>query len=131
MNITRVLVVDDSAFIRDVIKMALASASGAQIELCAEASSAQELWQALESCDMDVVTLDIELPDANGLELIELVKARANCGVVVISGTPNQHDLAMQLGAAACFEKSELLYDSVRFAQAIRDAAGHGDREVA
>lgn len=131
MNMINLLVVDDSMFIHGVIRMALAAGSGSDIELTAEACSAQELWCALDKGNIDVITLDIELPDANGLELIELVKTRSDCGVVVISGAPNQHSLAIKKGAAASFEKSDLLRDPVRFVDAIRAAAGRGDRLVA
>ena len=131
MSNIRVLVVDDSLFIRDVIKMALTFEGSSDIGVVAEASSAEELWLALDRDDVDVVTLDIELPDANGLELIELVKARCDCGIVVISGTSDPHALAVKLGATECFEKPELLRDPGRFAAAIRTAAGQGDRRVA
>ncbi|HEX7783971.1 MAG TPA: response regulator [Sphingobium sp.] len=125
MTLIKVLAVDDSSVSRQVIALLLAS--DRQIDLAASAGSAQEAWVELQNHNIDVITLDLDLPDGDGLEMLELLTLKDTCGVVVVSGDNRQHNLAIQLGATACFDKLSLINEQSRFLQAIRQAAGLGN----
>lgn len=124
MNLIKVLAIDDSSVSRQVIALLLAS--DRDIDLAASAASAQEAWEELQKHNIDVITLDLDLPDGDGLEMLELLALKDTCGVVVVSGDDRQHKLAIQLGATACFEKLSLINEQGRFLAAIRQAAGMG-----
>jgi two-component system, chemotaxis family, protein-glutamate methylesterase/glutaminase len=121
MSVIKVLAVDDSSVSRQVIALLLAS--DREIDLAASAGSAQEAWNQLQAYNIDVITLDLDLPDGDGLEMLELLTFKDTCGVVVVSGDDRQHKLAIQLGATACFEKLTLLNEQNRFLDAIHRAA--------
>ncbi len=63
----RVLVVDDSAFMRTALSRMIASESG--FEVVATACSGSDALDKIASLDPDVVTLDVEMPGLDGLQL--------------------------------------------------------------
>lgn len=93
---TKLLVVDDEAAIRRLIRTALERAGHAVVE----ASNAREALNAIAIDKPDVVLLDLGLPDRDGLELVPLIK-RAGSAVLVISAreATEQKVAALDLGA--------------------------------
>jgi two-component system chemotaxis response regulator CheY len=68
-----ILVVDDSGTVRQQVSMALKQA-GFEI---VEAADGLEALSAIESNrDIDMVVCDVNMPNLNGLEMVEKVKAR-------------------------------------------------------
>lgn len=65
----KILVVDDEPFVRDLVARWLADESYA----CAQAGSAQAAWDHLQTCEADLVTLDITMPGANGIDLLHRI----------------------------------------------------------
>jgi DNA-binding NtrC family response regulator len=77
-----ILVVDDAEDIREL----LASVLRGSYEV-AEADSGAALKQAFTEMQPDVVLLDIKLPDADGLDLLPLIKKQwSECEVIVLTG---------------------------------------------
>ncbi|MDA8391544.1 MAG: chemotaxis response regulator protein-glutamate methylesterase [Actinomycetota bacterium] len=70
----RVLVVDDSALIRRVVVRALSA--DPQIEVVGTAFDGRAGIEALERQEVDLVTLDIEMPRMNGLETLRAIRRR-------------------------------------------------------
>ena len=70
----KVLVVDDHPIVRQGLAQLL-GATG-DLTVCAEASTAAEAMERLETTDPDVVVVDISLEDRNGVELIKDIVAR-------------------------------------------------------
>lgn len=68
----RVLIVDDHAIVRAGLRQMIDGDSAFLV--IAEASTAAEAMHHLRSGDIDVMLLDIALPDRNGLELIKQIK---------------------------------------------------------
>ena len=64
-----VLVVDDSAVIREMISDAIAEADG--LELAATAGSGKEALSRIKQHRPDIVTLDIQMPGMDGLEALD------------------------------------------------------------
>lgn len=80
----RVLVVDDSVVFRSQIKAALDGA--ASIEVAGVANNGRVALQKLAQTSVDVVTLDMEMPELNGIETIkEIKKAKFPVKIVVFS----------------------------------------------
>jgi two-component system, chemotaxis family, protein-glutamate methylesterase/glutaminase len=79
----RVLVVDDSAFMRSAISRMLSKDS--LIEVVGTAKNGQEALEKVESLKPDVVTLDIEMPVMNGIEALKLIVERHKLPVIMFS----------------------------------------------
>jgi two-component system chemotaxis response regulator CheB len=97
----RVLVVDDSALIREVLTRML-SRDG-DIDVVGTATDPIDAREKIKQLDPDVVTLDIEMPNMNGLQFLErLMKLRPTPVVMVSTLTKkgaSETLLALELGA--------------------------------
>jgi two-component system chemotaxis response regulator CheB len=79
----RVLVVDDSAFMRRVIGEAIASQP--DMELAGVAHSGLDALLKIEQLQPDVVTLDVEMPEMDGLTALRHMMTRYPRPVVMLS----------------------------------------------
>ncbi|HTW57885.1 MAG TPA: chemotaxis response regulator protein-glutamate methylesterase [Terriglobales bacterium] len=79
----RVLVVDDSAFMRTALSRMIASES--EFDVVATASSGPEALERIAALDPDVVTLDVEMPGLNGLETLRRIMSEAPRPVIMVS----------------------------------------------
>jgi len=106
----RVLIVDDSRAMRDLIRATLARDSA--IEVVGEAGDAAEARAAIKALDPDAITLDIEMPRMDGLELLErLTRLRPTPVIMVSSQTRRGAHCALKalrLGAIDCVAKPTL-----------------------
>ncbi|MCL2524784.1 MAG: EAL domain-containing protein [Betaproteobacteria bacterium] len=94
----RLLIVDDEARLRQAYREFLA-APGRCIEECA---SGRDTLLRLERNDIDVLVLDLHLPDINGLEIMEwLTRNHITTSVIVFSATDSIDSaiLALRQGA--------------------------------
>lgn len=82
------LIVDDSSLARDIIRDFLEGDENFRI--IGEAADGEEGIQKILSLNPDLVTLDIEMPGKNGLEVIEEVMKHVSVPIVVITS----HDTA-------------------------------------
>lgn len=88
---TRVLIVDDSAMVRQVLRLGLSA--DPLIEVVGMAGSAEQAEELLRSLRPDVMTLDIEMPHMDGVTFLERLMPVNPVPTVVISS-------ATQTGAA-------------------------------
>ncbi len=72
MSPIKVLVVDDSALMRKLIKQILES--DPDIEVLSTAMNGRFALQKLEKIQPDIITLDIEMPEMNGIEFLQKKK---------------------------------------------------------
>jgi len=126
----RVLIVDDSRSMRALLMAQLSEE--ADIEVVASAASAAEARELIRSLDPDVVTLDVEMPQMNGLDFLEKIMRLRPTPVIIVSGVTQDGTeaaaRALALGAIDCYAKSDLpgglpANDNGRLAQLIRQAA--------
>ncbi|MCW2223517.1 two-component system chemotaxis sensor kinase CheA [Bradyrhizobium japonicum] len=82
MHSQSVLLVDDSAFFRNMLAPVL-KAAGYRVRT---APTAQEGLAALRAQSFDVVLTDIEMPDMNGFEFAEVIRSDTNLGAMPIIG---------------------------------------------
>ena len=79
----RVLVVDDSTFIRNTISTMLAKSS--DIQIVGTARNGEEAIQKVKELKPDIMTLDIDMPRMNGLQVLEHLMHRYPLPVIMIS----------------------------------------------
>ncbi len=107
MKPVRVLVVDDSATMRSLIALTLSRHGG--IEVVGQASDAMEARLAIKALNPDVMTLDVEMPNMNGLDFLEKVMRLRPMPVLMVSSlTRTGADAtldALQIGAVDCVAK--------------------------
>ena len=103
----RVLVVDDSATMRGLIAATLSADPG--IEVVGQAQDPLQAREAIKALNPDVVTLDVEMPNMNGLDFLErLMRLRPTPVVMVSTLTTRGADAALhalELGAVDCVSK--------------------------
>ena len=105
----RLLIVDDDPRFRHLLRMVLEDAP--EFEVVGEAHEGSGALEAARALDPDVVLLDVNLPDANGFDLVpQLVAEAGDPEIVLISsrGDATYEDLAQKAGAAAFVPKDEL-----------------------
>lgn len=103
----RVLVVDDSATMRGLISAVLNS--DPDVSVVGQAGSAMEARAAIKELDPDVVTLDIEMPNMNGLEFLEKIMTLRPMPVIMVSSLTHRGAdatlAALEIGAFDCVSK--------------------------
>jgi two-component system chemotaxis response regulator CheB len=104
---TRVLVVDDSPTMRSLIRAVLRSDPA--IEVVGEAADALEARSAIKQLNPDVITLDVEMPNMNGIEFLDKIMKLRPMPVIMVS-TLTQRGAeatlaALEIGAFDCIGK--------------------------
>ncbi len=107
----RVLVVDDSAFARRVLRQTLAASPG--IEVVGIAADGLEALEQIEQLKPDVITLDLLMPNLDGLGVLrQLAELRSPVRVVVVTISDEASEIvaeALQLGAISRVKKPTAL----------------------
>ena len=104
------LVVDDSAFARTVLSRVL-RASG-EIDVVATARDGRDALERIAELDPDVVTLDLTMPELDGLGVLRALAGRPRPRVLVVSISGVETDLgleALALGAVDVITKPTAL----------------------
>lgn len=96
---TRILIIDDSVFMRSILKRALSSAPN--MEVVGTAQNGTAGIKKIASLKPDLITLDIEMPGMDGLEVLKQIMDTAPLPVVMIS-------TKTQKGAQATFDALDL-----------------------
>ncbi|WP_027718304.1 response regulator [Desulfovirgula thermocuniculi] len=95
----RVLVVDDAAFMRMMIKNIITKNG---YEVAGEAENGKQAVQLYAELKPDVVTMDITMPEMNGIEAVKAIRALdPNANIVMVSAMGQQAMVmdAIQAGA--------------------------------
>jgi two-component system chemotaxis response regulator CheB len=79
----RVLVVDDTAVFRRAVSDALGDIPG--VEVIGTANNGRMALSRLAALRPDLMTLDIEMPEMNGIEVLEAMPKDSGTGVIVLS----------------------------------------------
>lgn len=93
MNTINILLVEDQILTRMGMGMALNDSNGCKI--VAEAGSVQEAKQLIKQTpDLQLVLLDLMLPDGNGIEVVQFLRNRgSDLKVLVISADTNKENI--------------------------------------
>jgi len=109
-----VLILDDEAMNRQLLRIALESTYSASIY---EASSNDEAWQILRHNRIDVITTDIIHPEENAIEFVREVRKDlqyAFTPILVISAVSWDHTSELSSLNVACFNKPVNISDVLR-----------------
>jgi two-component system, chemotaxis family, protein-glutamate methylesterase/glutaminase len=79
----RVLIVDDSAFMRKVLQSIIATDPG--LEIIGEARDGREAIAMAESLRPDVISMDIMMPHVDGLQATEAIMSKSPRPIVIVS----------------------------------------------
>lgn len=121
---TRVLLADDHAIIRDGVKQILADTD--DLVVVGEAANGAAVLKMIAEQQFDVVVLDISMPGKNGLELLKLIRHdRPRLPILIFSmHQEEQYALrALHAGASGYLTKES---DGEVLIAAIRKVAGGG-----
>ncbi|PKM74488.1 MAG: chemotaxis response regulator protein-glutamate methylesterase [Firmicutes bacterium HGW-Firmicutes-16] len=100
-----VLVVDDSIVFRTKLNLSLSK--DPEIKVIGTAMDVEDALKKIKELKPDVVTLDIEMPNANGFELLKTVMPTNPLPIVVVSSLPANALDALSLGAVDFVKKPE------------------------
>lgn len=95
----RVLVIDDSAYSRRTIVQLLERSP--LVEVVDVARDGEEALRKALDLDLDLITLDLEMPRMDGFTLLRILMAQKPTPVLVVSGLAGKEDVwkALELGA--------------------------------
>src|SRR5262252_8262506 len=106
----RVMVVDDSVVVRGLVSRWIEEEPG--LAVAASLRNGRDAVDHLERVDPDVVILDIEMPELDGISALPLMLAKKRDLVVIMASTLTRHNAeislkALSLGAADYIPKPE------------------------
>ncbi len=117
-DVIRVLLADDHAVVRAGAKAVLATAKDMMV--VGEASTGQQAIAMAQRCDPDVLVLDLDMPDGDGVEVTKAVVARGPRPRILVLTMHTEEEYlvpVLQAGAAGFVVKTAAdkeLVDAVR-----------------
>ncbi|MDZ7617841.1 MAG: response regulator transcription factor [Patescibacteria group bacterium] len=119
---TQILIVDDHPAVRE--GLAARIANQADMEVCGEAADMAEALKLLDQLQPDVVIVDVQLKNSDGLELVRRIKARNDAiGILVWSAFPDRiyAERALNAGALGYINKEHTTGRIVDAIRQVRD----------
>lgn len=119
---SNVLVIDDALFMRQMIKNALEQVG---FTIVGEAANGKEGLAMFNELKPDLVTLDIVMPEMDGLEVLQNIRETDKIAKVIMITAVDQRDsmlTAMKLGVTDFVVKP---FDDDRIISAAEKAIGH------
>lgn len=117
----QVMVVDDHAVVRQGLRQILSDTP--DMEMVAEAGDGDEALAKTRECELDVVLLDVSMPERNGIDTLKVIrKEKPKLPVLILSMYPEEQYAirALKAGAAGYLTK-----------QSAPDQLVHAIRQVA
>lgn len=125
----KVLIVDDSAFMRNVLSNMLSSDS--EIKIVGTARDGLEAVEKVESLSPDIVTMDVEMPKMDGVTALKHIMEKNPLPVIMVSSLTTEGANvtldALDLGAVDFIPKnlSELSINIVKIKEILIDKIKH------
>ncbi len=124
----RVIIVDDDVVTRFLIGSALRYEPGIEVFECA---SAEALFELLERQRVDVIILDMVLPQVNGLDALSYLREQSDVGIIMISSRANAQQRLIGLrDGADDFINKPVITDELVFKVKSLAARVHNQRGV-
>jgi two-component system, chemotaxis family, chemotaxis protein CheY len=99
LTMANVMVVDDTAFMRMVLKNILEESG---LKVVAEATNGKEAVKLFKQFKPDLVTMDITMPDMDGLQALrEIRKTHADARVIICSAVGQRYKVIEAIHAGA------------------------------
>lgn len=131
----RLLIADDSMFLRMAIGAICELHDG--IEVVGEAENGVEAVELARSLQPDIITMDLDMPEMDGLTATALIRCEAEIPIIVLSSLSERGgeltSRALAAGAVECICKSEsaLDVDLATVAQRMVDRIMHWAKQSA
>ncbi|MBR2564709.1 MAG: chemotaxis response regulator protein-glutamate methylesterase [Paenibacillus sp.] len=113
MAVYQVLVVDDSAFMRKIVTDLIEV--DPEFKVQATASNGKEAIQKTLELKPDVITMDVEMPEMNGLDALKTIMEGSSVPVIMLSGINEQGMketiMALEAGAFDFIRKPSVVHD--------------------
>lgn len=106
MSSIKLGITDDHSLFREGIRMIVSGMPG--IELCLEAENGKDLLEQLKTTEVDIVLMDIEMKDMNGIETLKKISTLENKpSIIVLSmhNEPRMISYMMEQGACGYLPK--------------------------
>lgn len=113
MAVYQVLVVDDSAFMRKIVTDFIET--DPEFKVTATASNGKEAIQKTLELKPDIITMDVEMPEMNGLDALKTIMEDSFIPVIMLSGINEQGMketiMALEAGAFDFIRKPSVVHD--------------------
>ena len=132
MNIIKTIIADDHPIFLTGLSQTLAQYGKLRLNIVGRCASGKEVLRVLQSERIDLLILDLNLKDLDGLELIKLIRSKyPQIGILVLSRyeEPKMIKSVLQTGAHAYLLKSgdpKELFDAIHAIQEQRTFTGKG-----
>jgi two-component system chemotaxis response regulator CheB len=97
---TRILIADDSAVMRSLLRSVITSDAG--LEVVGTASDGESALSAIEILRPDLILLDVEMPVMDGLVTLRKLRARGHKMPVIMCSSLTQRGAKVTIEALAC-----------------------------
>ena len=97
---TRILIVDDSAVMRSLLRAVVCAEEG--LEVAGTAADGESALSAIESLHPDLILLDVEMPVMDGLATLRQMRARGYRMPVIMCSSLTQRGAQVTIEALAC-----------------------------
>ena len=115
VDVIKVLVVDDSAFMRRAITRILENED--DIHVVATARSGEEALAKVSQVNPDVITMDVEMPGMGGLEAVRQIVGAQRVPIIMVSSLTREGAettfRALELGAVDFISKPDAAYTNI------------------
>lgn len=112
-NEIKVLIVDDSAFMRKVIQNAIQQDQ--EINVLGYAKDGIEALKKAKELNPDIITLDVEMPNMDGLACLEALQKQGSYAIIMLSSLTGEKTnatiRALELGAFDFISKPNSIFD--------------------
>jgi len=115
---TRILIVDDSAVMRSLLRAVVCADAG--LEVAGTAADGESALSTMDSLRPDLILLDVEMPVMDGLAMLRKLRAQGHTVPVIICSSLTQHGAKITIEALACGASDY-----------IAKPTGYADRETA
>lgn len=118
----KILIVDDAAFMRRLIRNALESV---QYEICAEAANGREGVELFRQHKPDLVTLDIVMPEMDGVAALRAIRSEWPSARVIMITAVDQRQYMQQVLELGVSDFVVKPFDDDRIVMAVERALSH------
>lgn len=128
----RIVLVDDHQVVRDGIRYMLSEEDA--IEIVADVGSGAKLFELLDEEPVDVVLLDVRMPDMSGFDVLEQIRGEIpQVRVIMLSmhDAPGYVRRAVELGAAGYLLKNVSRAELLAALQSVGDGGAYIQTELA
>jgi DNA-binding NarL/FixJ family response regulator len=128
----RILIADDHAVVREGLRAMLGSEI--DMEVVGEAATGKEVVERAVELRPDVILMDIQMPDVNGIEATRrILESNPNAGVVVLTMFEDDDSVfsAMRSGARGYVLKGAPPSEILKVLRAVAEGEAHFGPEIA